>query len=87
MPYIGAVVVTVPVFDRFSNLVLTALWILMTVYALIQVIDGNVLVLFFFRNSELTPVAIIIAVLAFGVGGFGVCLRFIGTLLKAVIGA
>ncbi len=69
VPYVGAVVVTVPVFlialfqwgwsDQFIYL--------MAVYGIIQTLDGNVLVpLLFSEAVNLHPVAIICAVLLFG---------------------
>lgn len=92
VPYIGAVVVTVPVAliglfqwgfgDQFIYL--------MVVYGIIQALDGNVLVpLLFSEAVNLHPVAIICAVLLFGGmwgfwGGFAIPLA---TLFKAVIDA
>lgn len=81
VPYVGAVVVTVPVFlialfqwgwsDQFIYL--------MAVYGIIQTLDGNVLVpLLFSEAVNLHPVAIICAVLLFGGlwGFWGCSLRF-----------
>uniref|UniRef100_A0A1I8AEP5 AI-2E family transporter n=1 Tax=Steinernema glaseri TaxID=37863 RepID=A0A1I8AEP5_9BILA len=69
VPYVGAVVVTVPV-----TLIALFQWgwgdqfiYLMAVYAIIQALDGNVLVpLLFSEAVSLHPVAIICAVLLFG---------------------
>src|SRR5690606_26111428 len=74
VPYIGAVVVTVPValvayfqFGWGSEF----MWV-MVVYGIIQGLDGNVLVpLLFSEAVNLHPVAIITAVLVFG-GFWGV---------------
>ncbi len=93
VPYIGATVVTVPIAiiaffqwglsDQFA--------ILLVVYAIIQALDGNVLVpLLFSEAVNLHPVAIIIAVLVFGgIWGFwGVFFAIpLATLLKAVMTA
>ena len=93
VPYIGAVVVTVPValvayfqFGWGSEF----MWV-MVVYGIIQGLDGNVLVpLLFSEAVNLHPVAIIIAVLVFG-GFWGVWGVFfaipLATLVKAVISA
>lgn len=93
VPYIGAVVVTVPVAliglfqwgfgDQFIYL--------MVVYGIIQALDGNVLVpLLFSEAVNLHPVAIICAVLLFGGmwGFWGVFFAIpLATLYKAVIDA
>jgi putative permease len=93
VPYIGAVVVTVPVAliglfqwgfgDQFVYL--------MVVYGIIQALDGNVLVpLLFSEAVNLHPVAIICAVLLFGGmwGFWGVFFAIpLATLFKAVIDA
>lgn len=91
VPYIGAVVVTVPValvayfqFGWGSEF----MWV-MVVYGIIQGLDGNVLVpLLFSEAVNLHPVAIITAVLVFG-GFWGVWGVFfaipLATLIKAVI--
>ena len=93
VPYIGAVVVTVPVAliglfqwgfgDQFIYL--------MVVYGIIQTLDGNVLVpLLFSEAVNLHPVAIICAVLLFGGmwGFWGVFFAIpLATLFKAVIDA
>jgi putative permease len=91
VPYIGAVVVTVPValvayfqFGWGSEF----MWV-MVVYGIIQGLDGNVLVpLLFSEAVNLHPVAIITAVLVFG-GFWGVWGVFfaipLATLVKAII--
>jgi putative permease len=93
VPYVGAVVVTVPVFlialfqwgwsDQFIYL--------MAVYGIIQTLDGNVLVpLLFSEAVNLHPVAIICAVLLFGGlwGFWGVFFAIpLATLFKAVLDA
>ena len=91
VPYIGAVVVTVPVAliglfqwgwgDQF-------IWMIV-VYGIIQALDGNVLVpLLFSEAVNLHPVAIICAVLLFGGlwGFWGVFFAIpLATLFKAVL--
>ncbi|MEX6504687.1 AI-2E family transporter [Pseudomonas zhanjiangensis] len=93
VPYIGAVVVTLPVAligmfqwgwgDQFIYL--------MVVYGVIQALDGNVLVpLLFSEAVNLHPVAIICAVLLFGGlwGFWGVFFAIpLATLFKAVLSA
>ncbi|WP_028238531.1 AI-2E family transporter [Stutzerimonas azotifigens] len=93
VPYIGATVVTVPIAliglfqwgwgDQFLYL--------MIAYAIIQALDGNVLVpLLFSEAVNLHPVAIICAVLLFGGlwGFWGVFFAIpLATLCKAVINA
>lgn len=93
VPYVGAVVATVPVAlialfqwgwgDQFITL--------MVVYAVIQALDGNVLVpLLFSEAVNLHPVAIICAVLLFGGlwGFWGVFFAIpLATLFKAVLDA
>ncbi|MGE8191054.1 AI-2E family transporter [Pseudomonas sp. NPDC086278] len=93
VPYVGAVVVTVPVLlialfqwgwsDQFIYL--------MAVYGIIQTLDGNVLVpLLFSEAVNLHPVAIIYAVLLFGGlwGFWGVFFAIpLATLFKAVLDA
>ncbi len=93
VPYIGAVVVTLPVAliglfqwgwgDQF-------IW-LMLVYGVIQALDGNVLVpLLFSEAVNLHPVAIICAVLLFGGlwGFWGVFFAIpLATLIKALLSA
>jgi len=93
VPYVGAVVVTVPVMlialfqwgwsDQFIYL--------MAVYGIIQTLDGNVLVpLLFSEAVNLHPVAIICAVLLFGGlwGFWGIFFAIpLATLFKAVLDA
>jgi len=93
VPYVGAAVVTVPV-----ALIAYFQWgwgadffYLMVAYAVIQTIDGNVLVpLLFYEAVNIHPVAIIVAVLFFGgIWGFwGVFFAIpLATLVRAVITA
>jgi putative permease len=93
VPYIGAVVVTVPV-----ALIALFQWgwsdqfiYLMVLYGVIQALDGNVLVpLLFSEAVNLHPVAIICAVLLFGglLGFWGVFFAIpLATLFKAVLDA
>ncbi len=93
VPYVGAVVVTVPV-----ALIALFQWgwgdqfiYLMLVYSIIQGLDGNVLVpLLYSEAVNLHPVAIICAVLLFGGlwGFWGVFFAIpLATLFKAVLGA
>jgi putative permease len=93
VPYVGAVVVTVPV-----ALIALFQWgwsdqfiYLMAVYGVIQALDGNVLVpLLFSEAVNLHPVAIICAVLLFGglLGFWGVFFAIpLATLFKAVLDA
>lgn len=93
IPYIGAVVVTIPV-----ALVGYIQWgwqpdffYMMTVYLVIQTLDGNVLVpLLFSEAVNMHPVAIILAVLVFGGlwGFWGVFFAIpLATLIKAIISA
>ncbi len=93
VPYIGAVVVTVPV-----ALIALFQWgwsdqfiYLMVLYSVIQTLDGNVLVpLLFSEAVNLHPVAIICAVLLFGGlwGFWGIFFAIpLATLFKAVMDA
>ncbi len=93
IPYVGAVVVTVPiVIIGFFQWGFTAkLGWLFLAYQLIQVLDGNVLVpLLFSEVVNLHPLAIIVAVLFFG-GLFGIWGVFfaipLATLVQAVLNA
>jgi putative permease len=93
IPYIGAAVVTLPVgMIAFSQWGWGSefLW-LMGAYAIIQALDGNVLVpLLFSEAVDLHPVAIIVAVLVFGgVWGFwGVFFAIpLATVVQAVLKA
>ena len=93
IPYIGAALVTLPVVMvgffqwGFGN----EFYTLFVVYAIIQVLDGNVLVpLLFSEAVNLHPVAIILAVLFFGGiwGLWGVFFAIpLATLIKAIINA
>jgi len=93
VPYIGAVVVTVPValIGLFQWGFSDQFIYLMVVYGIIQALDGNVLVpLLFSEAVNLHPVAIICAVLLFGGmwGFWGVFFAIpLATLCKAVIDA
>lgn len=93
VPYIGAAVVTLPValialfqFGFSSEF----MWVI-GVYAIIQALDGNVLVpLLFSEAVNLHPVSIILAVLFFGGlwGFWGVFFAIpLATMLKAIINA
>ena len=93
VPYIGAVVVTVPVLvigyfqwgwsDEFAYITIA--------YFIIQALDGNVLVPWLFSEAvNLHPIAIIIAILIFGGmwGFWGVFFAIpLATLVKAVLDA
>lgn len=93
IPYIGAAVVTIPV----ALVALVAFgvgaqfWYVMIAYAIIQALDGNVLVpILFSEVVDLHPVAIITAVLVFGgIWGFwGVFFAIpLATLVNAVLRA
>lgn len=93
IPYIGAAVVTVPVaiIAYFQFGYGETLFYCLLVYGVIQALDGNVLVpLLFSEAVNLHPVAIIVAVLAFGgIWGFwGVFFAIpLATLFKAVLTA
>lgn len=93
VPYIGAVIVTIPVaiIGFFQWGWTNDFFYLMLVYGIIQFLDGNVLVpLLFSEAVNLHPVAIIIAVLVFG-GLWGVWGVFfaipLATLIKALLKA
>jgi putative permease len=93
IPYIGAAVVTVPVavIAYFQFGYSETLFYCLLVYGIIQALDGNVLVpLLFSEAVNLHPVAIIVAVLAFGgIWGFwGVFFAIpLATLFKAILTA
>jgi putative permease len=93
VPYIGAVVVTVPValIGLFQWGLSDQFVYLMAVYAIIQALDGNVLAPWLFSEAvSLHPVAIICAVLLFGGlwGFWGVFFAIpLATLCKAVMDA
>ena len=90
IPYVGAAVVTLPVF-LVAVIQFGWTWdlgLVMIVYAVIQFLDGNVLVpLLFSEVVDLHPITIIVAVLAFG-GLWGVWGVFfaipLATLIKAI---
>ena len=93
IPYIGAILVTIPVaavgFIQWG--LYESFYYLMAAYVVIQVLDGNVLVpLLFSEAVNLHPIAIILAVIFFG-GIWGVPGVFfaipLATLVKAVINA
>jgi putative permease len=91
IPYIGAVVVTLPVLliGFFQWGFGAELAILTVVYLLIQALDGNILVPVLFSEAvKLHPVAIILSILVFG-GLWGVWGVFfaipLATLVKAII--
>ena len=93
VPYVGATVVTIPVFlvALFQWGFSQELGYVMLVYGIIQGIDGNVIVpLLFSEAVNLHPVTIIIAVILFGGlwGFWGVFFAIpLATLVKAVINA
>jgi putative permease len=91
IPYVGAAVVTVPIaFVAYVQWGITPdfVW-LMIWYAVIQFLDGNVLVPILFSDAvNLHPVAIISAILVFGGmwGFWGVFFAIpLATLVKALI--
>jgi putative permease len=94
IPYIGAAVVTIPVamvaLIAFGGLT-AGFWYVIIAYAIIQALDGNVLVpILFSEVVDLHPVAIITAILVFGgVWGFwGVFFAIpLATLVNAVLRA
>lgn len=90
IPFVGAALVTIPVFivGLFQFGWTWELAWLMSVYGIIQFIDGNLLVpLLFSEVVDLHPITIIMAVLAFG-GVWGVWGVFfaipLATLIKAI---
>ncbi|SDS70983.1 putative permease [Halopseudomonas xinjiangensis] len=91
VPYIGATVATIPValIGIFQWGLGNEFMVLMIVYAVIQALDGNVLVPILFSEAvNLHPVAIIAAVLIFGGlwGFWGVFFAIpLATLFKAVL--
>jgi len=93
IPYVGAVVVTIPVIliGYFQWGFGSELAILAIVYLIIQGIDGNILVPVLFSEAvKLHPVAIILAVLVFGGlwGFWGVFFAIpLATLVKAISNA
>ena len=93
VPYIGAVIVTLPVVmvAFFQWGFSSEFYYLFLVYSIIQGLDGNVLVpLLFSEAVNLHPIAIILAVLFFGGiwGLWGVFFAIpLATLIKAIINA
>lgn len=93
VPYVGATIVTFPVavVGLFQWGVSPEFGYLMLAYAVIQALDGNLLVpLLFSEAVNLHPVAIIIAVILFGGlwGFWGVFFAIpLATLVKAIINA
>ncbi len=93
IPYIGAVVVTVPIalVGFFQWGFVAKLGYLLLIYQVIQILDGNVLVpLLFSEVVNLHPLAIIVAVLFFGglFGFWGVFFAIpLATLIQAVMNA
>ncbi|GAA6131810.1 AI-2E family transporter [Halopseudomonas sabulinigri] len=91
VPYIGATVATIPVamIGLFQWGLSNEFMVLMVVYGVIQMLDGNVLVPILFSEAvNLHPVAIIAAVLIFGGlwGFWGVFFAIpLATLFKAVL--
>ena len=93
VPYIGAVLVTVPIalIGFFQWGLVAKLGYLLLVYQVIQILDGNVLVpLLFSEVVNLHPLAIIVSVLFFGglFGFWGVFFAIpLATLCQAVMNA
>jgi putative permease len=93
IPYVGAVVVTIPVlFVGYIQWGITAEYAYMCLwYFIVQALDGNLLVPFLFSEAvNLHPIAIIVAILVFGdIWGFwGVFFAIpLATLVKAVLNA
>jgi putative permease len=93
VPYIGAAVVTVPVaiVAYFQWGLSSDFYWLISIYLIIQALDGNVLVpLLFSEAVNLHPIAIIVAVLVFGGlwGFWGVFFAIpLATLVKALMAA
>ena len=93
VPYVGATIVTIPVFlvALFQWGYSSELGYVMLAYGIIQALDGNVIVpLLFSEAVNLHPVTIIIAVILFGGlwGFWGVFFAIpLATLVKAVINA
>ncbi|MDU8924619.1 AI-2E family transporter [Pasteurellaceae bacterium LIM206] len=93
VPYIGAVLVTIPVVlvAVFQFGVTPTFWYLFITYVISQLLDGNLLVPFLFSEAvNLHPLTIIVAVLIFGGlwGFWGVFFAIpLATLVKAVVNA
>lgn len=93
IPYVGAILVTVPValIAYFQWGLVGDFWWLMGFYLIIQILDGNVLVpILFSEVVNLHPIAIIVAILFFG-GLWGVWGIFfaipLATLVDTVVNA
>ncbi|MBK0099034.1 AI-2E family transporter [Erwinia sp. S63] len=93
IPYIGAMVVTIPVIGvgLFQWGLGTDFWTMFIVYLVVQALDGNVLVPILFSEAvNLHPLVIILSVVIFGgIWGFwGVFFAIpLATLIKAVVRA
>ncbi len=93
IPYVGAVIITIPVFlvAYFQWGIGTEFFWVMGAYFVIQAFDGNVLVpLLFSEAVNLHPVAIIVSVLVFGGiwGMWGIFFAIpLATLVKALLSA
>lgn len=93
IPYIGAMLVTIPVIGvgLFQWGLDSEFWKLLTVYLVIQALDGNVLVPILFSEAvNLHPLVIILSVVIFGGmwGFWGVFFAIpLATLVKAVVHA
>ncbi len=91
VPYIGAVLVTVPValVALFQFGVTPTFWYLIIAYVVTQLLDGNLVVPFLFSEAvNLHPLTIIVAVLIFGGlwGFWGVFFAIpLATLVKAIV--
>lgn len=91
VPYVGAVIVTIPValvaIFQFGDH--STFWYIMIAFVISQLLDGNLLVPFLFSEAvNLHPLTIIVAVLIFGGlwGFWGVFFAIpLATLVKAVI--
>lgn len=93
IPYIGAIIVTIPIvlMAYFQWGLAPDFWWLIGLYLTIQVLDGNVLVPILFSEAvNLHPIAIVVAVLVFGgIWGFwGIFFAIpLATLVKALLSA
>ena len=93
VPYIGAVLVTIPValVAMFQFGISPTFWYLIVAFSVSQLLDGNLLVPYLFSEVvNLHPLVIIISVLIFGGlwGFWGVFFAIpLATLVKAVLNA
>ena len=93
VPYIGAVLVTIPValVALFQFGISPTFWYIIIAFAISQLLDGNLLVPYLFSEAvNLHPLIIIISVLIFGGlwGFWGVFFAIpLATLVKAVVNA